>query len=86
MERAFNGYAAAMGYFSFSSVSRYGMASAVSFTSIVAIVCYYFAFRLNDTMNKQRQEDERKASMRKQEFDNYKVRRLSITSTEAEVW
>jgi hypothetical protein len=82
----FNGYAAAMGYFSFSSISRYGMAGAVTFTSIFAIICYYFAFRLDDSIRQQHKEDQKKASIRKQEFDNYKIRRLKSTSTEAEVW
>jgi len=41
----FNGYASAMGYFTFASLTREAMASVVGFSALLALVAYQLAFR-----------------------------------------
>lgn len=71
----FAAYASAMGYFTFPSASRLGMASAVLATSVLGVVTYLFAFRANDAQALVIPEEDKKAALKRQYWD-YRGKRL----------
>jgi hypothetical protein len=68
----FNGYASAMGYFTFSSESRLDMAGTVMVSSVLSALAYLLAFRVHHNIMQRRKEDSQKDLLRKQAHNNYR--------------
>jgi hypothetical protein len=60
----FTGYAGAIAYFTFLKLPRIGMASILTVLSITSVICYHFAFVLNDIKKRAYNSSDRKAIVR----------------------
>jgi hypothetical protein len=75
-----NGYASAMGYFTFDSVSRLGMAGCVTILSLFGMVTYYAAFLVHEEKRVEVPEEDKKAALRQQYWEHRGQRIQSLNS------
>lgn len=65
----FSGYASAMGFFSFASLSRDQMAATIFFLSVVGVTCYFAAFKVHQRSLLADQFENQKVELRRRALE-----------------